>query len=302
MQQPHRPWHLGCTQAGHSRVGYTYDRCQAQVIHPLPSSLRPMLRGSNHPVHRLITEARPQSFHQLRHRIAATATQTGKRIEGIGRQRLERTRFQFQGSHRRREFESMQFFIQHIRHAIALARDARQPQTHACHGYRAMSQLQFQCLNACLTSTQELCAVLDHRLQCLLQINDGLDFRLEIAALVKSLARYECSARGGLLRQCDVQIQDRGGAQAACHTGPRQTQQFAYSSHAHGAQGLQPCGIPGRAGDRQLRESTRQLSRIFDAYSSVGASQPQCRQSARSRRSVSTHREPAPGGIDACVQ
>src|SRR5450631_3755351 len=103
-----------------------------------------------------------------------------------------------------------------------------------------MSQFEFQCLYTCLSLTQELRTAQGHRLECLLQINDGLDLRLEIAALAKSRSRYECSARGGLPCQRDVEIQDCGRAQTASNAGPRQAQQFPHASHSHRTQRLQP--------------------------------------------------------------
>src|ERR1019366_10571260 len=129
-----------------------------------------------------------------------------------------------------------------------------------------MPQLEFQGLYTCLSLTQELRTALDHRLECLLQISDGFDLRLEIAALAKSLSRYERSARGGLPCQRDVEIQDCGRAETPSNAGPRQAQQFPHASHSHGAQSLQPFGIPRRAGDRQLGKSARELSGVFDAY------------------------------------
>ena len=79
-------------------------------------------------------------------------------------------------------------------------------------------------------------------------------------------------------------------------------QQFTYPGHAHGAQGVQPLGIPGCTSNGQLRQPTRQQAGIFDEYPLAGAGEPQRRQSRWCRRAVGTQLQPTPSGIDVGMQ
>jgi hypothetical protein len=110
-----------------------------------------------------------------------------------------------------------------------------------------MPQPQLQGLHTGLPVSQKSRATVNHRLERLLQINDGLDFRLEVAAFAKSLAGNEGAARRRLACQSHVKIQHRGRPQAACKAGPRQTQQLSHPGDSHRMQGLQPLDIPRRA-------------------------------------------------------
>ena len=186
-----------------------------------------------------LAEPRAQALHQLRRRIAAAAPLPSRerhraRSADSGCRAPE---IEFHAAHRRRAVRAGAIF-----HSSTSAKRRRSlvtlasPRRTRVAGRHAMPQLEFQRLDARLPLAQELRTALDQRLERLLQIRDGLDFRLEIAALAKSLARHECSARGGLPRQCDIEIQNRGGAQTARQTGARQAQQFAHPRHAHGAQ------------------------------------------------------------------
>ena len=271
-----------------------------------------MFRDGGHPIHRILAQARAQTFHQLRRRIAAAgASQSGKDIERGGRQRLQGTGNQFHAFDRGPKLEPSQFLTQHIRQTAAFARDARQPRMHVGRGPRTMLELQPQGLHPGLTLPQKLRTAGDQRLERLFQISDILDLLLKIASRPKTRARHESAARRELPSQCNVEIPYRGGTQTARETRSRQTQQFTHARHTQGMQGLQPFGIPCRAGDRQPRQTPGQRCEVVDddgadagriAGVRPAPRQPQRCQSRWCRGAVRLQRKPAPTGIDVGMQ
>ncbi len=192
---------------------------------------------------------------------------------------------------------------QHIRQAALLAGDARQPQAQSGAGPRAMPQPQFQSLHARLPFAQESRAAPHQRFERLEQIRDGLDLRLEIAALAKTLTPHERPARRGLPRQRDIEIEHRGrsrngapdrrAADAAIH--PPGSRPWRARSASRSAS--QPVQARGSCASAPASEPESSMSTRL-----AGAGEPQRRQSRWSVALWAHSLQPAPSGIDAGMQ